>query len=381
MSVSFFRASAMRLLACLVACLSFPALAAASDSVVPAYCAACRIVFRHPKFDATGTLTSSTLSVATLGGTTIDAPTPATGSVIDNGPSWAPDGYRFAFVHGASLSGVPRRFDILSYDTRTRRVRRMTSGPGNFSAVTWGPRNRIAFLTRYRYGNCLSVIEADGRQHDLFCPPRPAELKRPMWSADGTHLYVQAGYDAGEIEPFWRSLAYRIDAVTGAATVLDDRELPEPMPLEFSPDGRRGIFSNLYPYTAEMTLVNFATGATRTLPSGYAPRWSKNGRRIAFTREVYEINPPSVRYYEALFVMRADGSNVCRVTKSRVDNHADTAVDWSRDGVHLLMNRRVYLDPSLTIPRYSMRMVNVDTGALNVLPNGFAEPGALFEQR
>jgi Tol biopolymer transport system component len=378
MHVPLSRTLAALALACLA---SMATTAATAAATTPAYCPTCSIVFSHPRFDATGTLTSSTLSLATGSGSTTAPLLPSTGVVIDKGPSWAPDGYRFAFEHGRSLSGTPRRFDILSYDTRTRRLRRMTSGPGNFTAATWGPRNRIAFLTQYRRGNCLSVIEADGRQHDLFCPPRPAELRRPMWSADGSRIYVQAGYYTGQIEPFWRSLAYRVDAVTGAATVLDDRELAEPMPLEFSPDGSRGIFYNAYPYTYEMTLVNFTTGRTRALPSGYAPRWSKDGRRIAFTSEVYEINPPSVRYYEALFVMRADGTNVCRVTGSRVNNHADTAVDWSRDGVHLLMNRRIYLDPSLTIPRYSLRKVNVDTGALTVLPEGFAEPGALFEGR
>lgn len=376
MHVTSFRTFVASLLAC-AAAMGF---ATTATATTPGYCPTCNnIVFTHPRVDATGTLTSSRLSFTLSGGSPIDVLVPTTGAVIDNGPSWSPDGYRFAFEHAVSTSGVPQRFDILSYDTRTRQVRRMTSGPGNFLAATWGPGNRIAFVSKYRDRNCLSVIEADGRQHDLFCPPRPAELRRPMWSADGSRIHVQAGYHTGGLDPFWRSLAYRVNAVTGAATVLDSRVLAEPMPLEFSPDGSRGIFSNWYPYTNEMTLVNFATGASRVLPSGYAPRWSKNGRRIAFTREVYEINPPDVRYYEALFVMRADGTDVCRVTGSRLNNHADTAVDWSRDGVHLLINRRIYLDPSLTIPRYSMRMVNVDTGALKVLPDGFAEPGALFE--
>jgi Tol biopolymer transport system component len=372
MYVLVFRALAALLLACVV----LPGFAA-----TPTYCATCNnIVFTHPRFDATGTLTSSSLSLSLAGGTPVDASPPRAGTVIDTGPSWSPDGYRFAFEHAASLSGVPTRFDILSYDTRTRQLRRLTSGPGNFLAASWGPRNQIAFVSRYRDRNCLSMIEADGRQHDLFCPPRPAELRRPMWSADGSRIHIQAGYYTGGIEPFWRSIAYRVNARTGAVTVLDNQVLGEPQLLEFSPDGSRGIFHNWYPYTSEMTLVNFETGAHRTIGNGYAPRWSHDGRRIAFTREVYEINPPSVRYYEALFVMRGDGTHACRVTGSRVNNHADTAVDWSRDGVHLLINRRIYLDPSLTVPRYSMRMVNVLTGAVHVLPNGFAAPGALFER-
>ncbi len=369
MHVSLFRTLAAALLA---------GLASTAAAITPATYTS--IVFTQPQFDATGMLTRSSLSLATGDGSATSTLTDTAAGVIDNGASWSPDGSRIAFEHAASRSGIPHRFDILSFDTRTRQLRRLTAGAGNFVAATWGPSNRIAFVSRYRRNNCLSIIEADGRQHDLFCPPRPAELRRPMWSRDGNRLFIQAGYYTGGLEPFWRSLAYQVDANTGAALVLDDQVLAEPMPLEFAPDGKRGVYSNQYPYTSEMTLVNFVTGAVRSIGNGYAPRWSKDGRRIAFTSEVYEINPPSVRYYESLFVMRADGSNVSRVTGSRVNNHAYTAVDWSRDGVHLLVNRRIYLDPSLTIPAYTLRMVNVDTGALKVLPDGYAERGALFER-
>lgn len=363
MRVTLFRTLVALLLACM-------ATAAAAGN----------IVFTHPHFDATGTLTRSSLSVAWSDGTAIRTVTAAADGVIDNGATWSPDGTRFAFEHAASRTGLPEHFDILSYDMRTRQIRRMTSGSGNFVAAAWGPRNRIAFVSRYRSSNCLSVIEANGRQHDLFCPPAPAELRRPTWSADGTRLFIQAGYSIGGVDQFWRSLAYRVDAGSGAASVVDDRVLEEKMPLEFSPDGSHGIFYNQYPYTSGMTLVNFATHATRSIASGYAPRWSQDGRRIAFTSEVYEVNPPNVRYYESLFVMRADGTQVCRVTQARANDHAYTAVDWSSDGVHVLVNRRLYLDPSLTVPRYALRIVNVDTGALKVLPDGYAEPGAWRER-
>ena len=78
--------------------------------------------------------------------------------------------------------------------------------------------------------------------------------------------------------------------------------------------------------------------------------------------------------------MNADGSNVRRVTRSRVDNHAYIAADWSDDGVHLLVNRRIYLDPSLTIPREALRIINVDTLEVTALPQGSAAAGAWFER-
>jgi len=203
---------------------------------------------------------------------------------------------------------------------------------------------------------------------------------RPLWSSDGSRIFVQAGYDTGGLEPTWRSLAYRIDATTGAAFVLDDRVLDESMQLEFSPDGSRGVFSNFYPYTAPMTRIDFASHTLRAIGDGYAPRWSHDGLRIAFTGEVYDMTSTGLRYYEPLYVMNADGSNVRRLTISRTDNHAYTAAQWSRDNVHVLANRRDYLDPSLTVPRFGLRIVNADTRSLRSLPEGYAEPGAWYER-
>jgi hypothetical protein len=78
--------------------------------------------------------------------------------------------------------------------------------------------------------------------------------------------------------------------------------------------------------------------------------------------------------------MDADGSNERRITLSRLADHAYTAVDWSADGRRLLVNRRIYLDPSLTITLYSLRMVDVGTRAVTNLTDGQAEPGAWLQR-
>lgn len=338
------------------------------------------IVFDRLQVNPDTTINRSGLSLTTPDTGTVKTLAPMIDGVIDDAATWSARGTRIAFEHGSATSNPADRFDIFVIDTRTQQLRQLTSGVGNFVTPAWGPGNRIAFVSRYRHGNCLSISRTNGQHRDLFCAPAPVELMRPMWSKDGGSLYIQAGYYTGSLEPLWRSLAYLVNARTGTALVLHDQVLQESMHMEFAPDGSRGILSNTYPYASEMSMVNFATGVTIPLPSGYAPRWSKDGRRIAFTGEIYEANPPSVVYYEPLFVMRADGSHVRRVTSSRVDNHAYTAADWSRDGVHLLINRRIYLDPSLTVPCFAMRIVNVDTGALKYLPQGYAEAGAWFER-
>ena len=93
--------------------------------------------------------------------------------VIDDSASWSPDGLRVAFEHRANTTRLAQRFDILTFDTRTHQVRKITTGAGNLVKPAWGPSNRIAYVTQLRARNCLSVVEANGREHDLYCPPSP----------------------------------------------------------------------------------------------------------------------------------------------------------------------------------------------------------------
>lgn len=336
------------------------------------------IVFSRAQLNADGTGRSSSLWLVTQA-TTTRRLTPLADHEYNASGSWSPRGTRIAFQHGSTTPNGNDRFDIFTVDPLGHQLRQLTSGSGNFVTPAWGPGNRIALVSKYRHHDCLSIVEADGHhQHDLFCPPSPAELARPVWAADGRSIFIHAGYYTGSLEPYWRSLAYRVDARTGAPFVLTDRVLEEPRFLEFAPDGSRGIYSDVW--TNTMQLIDFNTGRLKPVGRGYAPRWSVNGSRIAFTREVFDFTQPQFHYYEPLFIMDADGSHVRRITQSRIDNHADMAAQWSVDGVHVLANRRIYLDPSLTITRYAMRMIDVDTRSVMPVTGGYAEAGAWFER-
>ncbi|WP_166208128.1 TolB family protein [Cognatiluteimonas telluris] len=361
--------------------LVFAAAAALAGSAWPAQAAGIsRIVFSQPKVNADGTLQSSSLLLAGSGSRSL-ALTKLGDATIDDSASWSPDGTCIVFEHGVTRSRRgDTRFNLFTLDPRTKHVTRLTFTAGSFVLPVWGPTNRIGYIANYSDRNCLAVIEENGHHRDLFCPPRPAQLQRPAWSRDGKAMFVQAGYYTGSLEPTWRSLAYRVDATTGAATVLDDRVVDEPKRLEFSADGRQGVYANFYPYAETMTRVDFATGASMELGTGYSPRWSPDGRRIAFTGEVYDTAGSCSCHYEPLYVINADGSNLRMLTISRTANHAYIAAQWSKDNVHVLATRRDFLDPSLTQPRYGLRIVNADTRSLRSMQAGLADSGAWFER-
>ena len=82
----------------------------------------------------------------------------------------------------------------------------------------------------------------------------------------------------------------------------------------------------------------------------------------------------------AVYLSDHHGSHVRRLTLARVPDHAYTAIDWSRDGRYLLVDRRIFLDPSLTITSHALRFIDVDTGGVIPLTGGQAEPGAWFQR-
>lgn len=303
--------------------------------------------------------------------------TPAMNNVLDGEGSWSPDGKRIAFERASVRDGRPASYRVIILDTISGRRHVLASGDGSFRAPAWGPGGRIAVAATYRNRSCVTIVDAVRRStRDLYCPPAPTQIQRIVWSADRRSLLVEAGYYSGGLEPVWRALAYRVDPATGAPAVLSDRIMDWPLRLEFSPDGRRGIYADVVPW--ELVQVDFTTGESGVIGWGYAPRWSRNGRRIAYTGETYEIGP-EFRYYNPLYVVNADGSGTRRVTASRTPDHAYIAADWSKDNVHVVATRRTYADVSLTIPREALRIVNVDSRVVVPLPSGSADAGAWFE--
>jgi Tol biopolymer transport system component len=187
------------------------------------------------------------------------------------------------------------------------------------------------------------------------------------WSADGSKLVLEKRNDVGT------AVSMLVADPTGAVVstvdvpctspLIDDKYgghlCPDQGEYALSPDGTRVAFTRTDPNvhnSSVLSILDLATGqstvlqATRTTnpPAGDvcntstrtrtcqgfdgSPRWSPDGRSIAFERQLMAPEPRASWDSAALFVVDADGSNLRRVTPSSV--HA-IGPAWSPDGTRL----------------------------------------------
>jgi Tol biopolymer transport system component len=341
-----------------------------------------KIVFSRSQTTADNAPRNRSLWLLDVPTGTVRQLTTATDRVFDATATWSPDGSQVVFGRKSSAALGERDTLQVLPTGNAQRPHALLHGLGQFALPAWGPGSRIAFVSSNSTGQCVSVVDSSGRnRRDLFCAAS-AEFQQPKWSADGARLFVAASVPEGRLGEQWHARAYRIDVATGSTKLMSDLVMDYPLALTFSPDGTRGVYADIA--ASDMTLVDFRTGASRVLPrTGHSPLWSPDGKRIAFTGEVYEVVPGNVRYYEPLYVMNASTFGIRRVTDSRIPDHAYTAAQWSKDNVHVLVNRRTYAaaDVGLEKPLFALRIIDANTRALKALPSGYAETGGWFEGR
>jgi Tol biopolymer transport system component len=348
-----------------------------------------KIAFARSTTFQDGTPRSSYLLRANPDGSGVHVLTRSVPGTWDASPSWSPKGGRIAYTrYDAALD----KRDIHVITSQGGQDRQITSARYDSHTPAWGPDGQIAFIydSPDVFGDprsCVGMVNPDGsaQQSKLFCPDQlqsnEPRVYRLDWSANGDFIYLSSQFH--DLSDAMYSVVYRVDARTGAAVVLADvsfdplRDVPS-----FAPDGSAGVYCGNRG-SSGLIKFDFNTGAETLLVDDgdalfcYAPLYSKDGSKVAFTRA---LDSGGIQTYH-VFVVDADGGNLRQLTTAKIDDLEYTAVEWSDDGKQLLLNRSFYTGypNNQQRSRRALRMLNVDTKMMQPLPGGYAYPGAWFE--
>lgn len=219
--------------------------------------------------------------------------------------------------------------EIYAMRTDGSDIAQLTDDVNSFSnAPDWSPNGkRISFFRcDLFFFNCdIWVMDADGSdQVQLTNTPGLFE-QDPRWSPDGKQILFSNG-------SFANNDLFTMDADGSNVTKITNTPTLSEFSADWSPNGEEIIYSYLSPpfdivrhHLKSNTKTNLTSGAGSV---DGTPRWSRNGRQIAFSS-----NRDSGSAVRDIYVMNADGSNVIRLTDSGYD---DWSPHWSRDG------RRIY---------------------------------------
>ena len=257
----------------------------------------------------------------------------------DSGPAWAPHGRRIVFERNLPYWGSDR-MRLMSVSASGGRAAPLTSGPFDAMPSFSPDGQRIAFTRVERSatspGAGLFTVDRSGRH---------------------LRLLLSGGIDlSADWSPDGRAIAF-------SRLASPDRPLAE---------------ATLYLADANGTHVR-QLGAVPL--HGVSPSWSPDGSRLAFVSFADGNDPPcdaaSCPPSGELYVVRADGSGLSRLTRSRADDEHPT---WSPDGRRIAfssgfsLRRQGHSRWLMMMPAKGGRAVRVG-GFAGVLDPSWSPPG------
>ncbi|HET6804413.1 MAG TPA: hypothetical protein VFH59_03095 [Frateuria sp.] len=352
----------------------FPMLALAAVLVAPmaaAQTSSASILFLRTNYRAVDSSSDTILYRVKPSGDNVVQLTPMTFHVDYRRGRWSPGGSGIVYERIPQPPGTDWQLFVVNRQGGS--PLQVTTGPGKHTQASWGPYGTIAYVTDDSGDDCLGAVRADGTaQRIVFCAPhepnhRPGYvISTPQWTPSGRGVFIEVGDYGPGLEPQWFSRIYHVNISTGAAKKLTEQVFGDPngggggdqQAVAISPDGTKAVYADAGTDLVPMLLVDLATGMQTTLPAGYMPRYSRDGRKIAFVRN------------NRVFVMRSDGSNLREAIANPGANAHYTVGDWSSDGKHLLVNK-IANDRLLQI-------VTLSTGAARTVTKGTADDGAWY---
>jgi tricorn protease len=240
--------------------------------------------------------------------------------------------------------------DIWVYDFKTGGTENLTNNPAQDICPTWGPDNKIYFISDRDNRMNLFVVDLATKETKQLTHFTDFDIKFPSIGKDSI-VFEQAGYiwrydlATGQAAPV--PIELKEDFDSGRGGLVDASKHPESVNL--APDGERTIVVA----RGDLFSVPAKNGTPRNLSksSGAHERdaiWSPDGKWIAYNSDVTGENE--------LYVRSQDG----KAEPQQITNGADTyyyAPKWSPDSKKLLWSDRLQ----------RLRYVDVTTKAVTLV--------------
>ena len=202
-----------------------------------------------------------------------------------------------------------------------------------------GANGRIVFVnSRDGTNTNLYTMHLDGAGLAPVTRDTDVRNDQPDWSPDGTRLAFISNVDSGTLGKY-DIYAVQTDG-NELARLTNTTSSAGPV---WSPDGSKLAFGTYRDGNYDIYTMNAdgsaPTNITQSASDEVYVTWSPDGEEMAFAsnRDAIPTDPPAQPLDTLdLYVMRADGTNVRRLTDNTV---MDTAPDWSPDGRKLAFMR------------------------------------------
>jgi Tol biopolymer transport system component len=212
----------------------------------------------------------------------------------DYQPDVSPDGKRILFVRYSGES-----MDVMVLNLEEKKSYMLTDGKSVSLEPRWSPDgSQLAFVSTDESGHfLLHTATVNGNQLDnakVLIADRKTEAKRyyysawdhsinPAWSRDGKKIYFVNNHDVA----YGTGNLQVIDLASGEIATIQKEETNWRMRPDISPDGTRIVYSSyLGQNWHQLWLLPAEGGYPVPITYGHydksAPRWSPDGKKIAF---------------------------------------------------------------------------------------------------
>ncbi len=229
-------------------------------------------------------------------------------------PDWSRDGKRIVF--GSDRSG---RMEVWSARPDGSDLRKISDQAGSSYQPRWSPDGRqIAFVN----DGTIRIVPADGGPSQAI-----ARGWWPAWSPDGKRLAFSAGSP-----PASQPIALKDVDGPGGIRLASSPDNSPLQAVDWSPDGTKLVCLKLVDGSFQMVVLDVAGDRVdhrvATSQSAFNPRWSPDGRRLAFTTS--GTGEPS-----SIEIIDADGRNPTTITTPRRFTAGELVRYRSADGVEI----------------------------------------------